>query len=193
MTSIRDIHNPWRDQLLPASFKGAAFHVEAGGKESGRRIVVHEFPKKDLPYSEDMGRRAVQFSVRGYCIAYPIDTATTLYQRDYRVPRNILIAKLEEKGAGSLQLPTLSPMLVVCVRYRLQEEERFGGYCTLDMTFNEWGAPPDSPAPNNREALTAASQALRDRVVAVLNGEEAGRLQAARLSGMQWMRQRAGT
>ena len=193
MASIRDIPNTiWRNELLPASFKGAAFHVEAGGKESGRRIVTHEFPKRELPYSEDLGRKAIQFTVRGYCIAYPINTATTLYQRDYRVPRNSLIDALQRKGAGSLQLPTLAPMMVVCSRYRWTEEERFGGYCVFDMTFNELGIPPDRPGVNSEEALIQASKALRDRVVAVLDGAAAGRLQAARLQGMQAIRQRAG-
>ena len=39
--------------------------------EGGRRIVMHEFPKKDIGYPEDMGRRARRFSVRGYIINLP--------------------------------------------------------------------------------------------------------------------------
>ena len=52
MEFITDNHLPFRDNLMPASFRGAMFHVEAGGKESGRRIVVHEFPKKEFPYAK---------------------------------------------------------------------------------------------------------------------------------------------
>ena len=85
--------SPWRKDLQPASFRGAFFHVETNSKENGRRIVVHEFPKKDLPYAEDMGRRAYEFSVRGYCIVYPKDLVgerNELYRRDYRIARNRL-------------------------------------------------------------------------------------------------------
>ena len=44
--------SPWRARLLPAHFDGCMFHVEAGSQEGGRRIVTHEFPKKDLTYYE---------------------------------------------------------------------------------------------------------------------------------------------
>src|SRR6516162_8788730 len=103
--SIRDVHLPFRDDMLPASFRGAMFHVEAGAKESGRRIVTHEFPKRELPYSEDMGRKAFQFSVRGYILTFPIDTSIDLYKRDYRIARDALILQLETEGTGVLQLP----------------------------------------------------------------------------------------
>ena len=61
----------WRSRLMPAKFRGARFHVDTGVRESGRRIVPHEFPKRDVPYAEDMGRRAREFTVRGYIIVYP--------------------------------------------------------------------------------------------------------------------------
>src|SRR5262249_60636117 len=73
MSTITDIHNPWRDALKPASFRGAYFHVEAGSKDNGRRIVMHEDPKKEICYAEDMGRRAKSFTVRAYCIQFPVD------------------------------------------------------------------------------------------------------------------------
>jgi prophage DNA circulation protein len=170
MTTIRDVSNPWRDELLPASFDGNLFHVEAGSKENGRRIVVHEFPKKELPYAEDMGRRAIEFSVRGYCISFMFDTEVPLYMRDYRIARDLLRDRLETEGAGTLQLPTLPPMRVVCPRYRLSEEERLGGYCVFDMQFVEFGAPPGAPGPSSRDNLLQQSSAMQSRVLTVLSG-----------------------
>lgn len=170
MASIRDVPNTkWRDELMPAHFNGALFHVESGSIESGRRIVVHEFPKKDLPYSEDMGRKARNFSVRGYCIAYPHDTSIPLYVRDYRNPRNVLIAQLEAEGAGLLQLPTFPPLMVVCQSYRVGEEQRFGGYCTFDMQFTEWGLPPGKAPTDTAQALLNASRALAANIESTLN------------------------
>jgi hypothetical protein len=126
--TIRDIHNPWRDALLPAMFDGCPFHVEAGSQGGGRRIAVHQFPKRDLPYSEDMGRRATEITVRGYCIQFMYDSSGgygpgvpgspgfigptdslapsfPLYMRDYRLARDILQQRLDAGGDGVLQLP----------------------------------------------------------------------------------------
>ena len=72
MTTIKDIHLPFRDELLPASFRNAPFFCESNSRDNGRRIIVHEFPKKDLPYAEDMGRKAKTFSIRAFCITYPM-------------------------------------------------------------------------------------------------------------------------
>lgn len=135
MTTIRDIHNPWRDALLPAMFDGVPFFCESGIRESGRRTVIHEYPKRDLPYSEDMGRRAIQYTVRGYVIQFGKDAgvdqttlflaptpvpgfnvvtmqprngvAVSLYMRDYRIARDMLQARLDAPGQGVLQLPNM--------------------------------------------------------------------------------------
>ena len=73
----------WRQYLKPAMFRNARFHVETGVRESGRRVVNHEFPKRDVPYAEDMGRRARELTVRGYIIVYPNDGSQTLKKKNY--------------------------------------------------------------------------------------------------------------
>jgi prophage DNA circulation protein len=175
-SSMFDLPSAWRGDMMPASFMGARFHCEMNSRESGRRIVEHEFPKKDLPYAEDMGRHAREFTIRGYCIVFMYDTDTPLWQRDYRVPRDLLIAALEKEGPGILQLPTQPPQMVVCPRYRLTEEERFGGYCVFDMTFQEYGLDPQQIGTASTGILVAgASQTLRDEVMRVLaQGVKAG-------------------
>jgi prophage DNA circulation protein len=179
--SIRDIKLPFRDEWLPASFRGAMFHVETGSKESGRRIVVHEFPKRDIPYAEDMGRRTMEFSVRGYCITFPVDTSIDLYRRDYRVARDALIAALETEGPGTLQLPTIKPMLVVCPQYRWSEEARSGGFCVFDMSFVEYGLAPSAAEDSTRDNLIGDSEALRQRVLTVMTNLEQRVMDAAGL------------
>lgn len=164
MAAISDLPSAWRGDLLPASFRNATFHVETGSREGGRRVVMHEFPKKELPYAEDMGHRAVEFSVRGYVIQFPRDTQAPLYQRDYRNPRNALLQELETGGSGRLQLPTLAPMTVRVTRYRLTEEQRMGGMCVFDMTFVELGAPPPFTPISSQAQLVAESKALAAQV-----------------------------
>jgi prophage DNA circulation protein len=169
VATILDIPNTvWRDQLLPASFGYQEFFCEVNSREGGQRAVTHEFPKKDLPYTEPMGRRAMEFSVRGYCIAYPFNSGQTLWQRDYRVPRNALVQVLDAGDPAVLQLPTQAPMWVVCTRYRMTEEERFGGYCVFDMSFVEYGKT-ENPAPNVTGQLLASVGVLKGRVQAIVN------------------------
>jgi prophage DNA circulation protein len=171
ISNIRDLVqvSPWRKWLLPASFDGNLFHVESGSMEGGRRTVTHEFPKKDLPYSEDMGKKATEFTVRAYIIQYIKDTGSPLFQRDYTYARNVLQSRLDTGGAGVLQLPMMRPMTVVCTRYRMTEEEKAGGYVTFDMSFVELGVPPFNPIPSATANLLSTSEALKQQVIAAMS------------------------
>jgi prophage DNA circulation protein len=166
---LLDIHNPWRDALLPASYKNAEFHVEAISEDNGRRLVLHQYPKKDKPYAEDMGRRALNYTIRGYCVSFMVDTRYSLFQRDYRVARDALRLALDAGGGGRLQLPSLPAVMVACDRYRLTEESRLGGYCVFDMQFVEQGDPAPPPAKSTRQALIDKSTGLTVQVVAGLS------------------------
>jgi prophage DNA circulation protein len=160
----------WRDELLPASFRGQQFHCESSSKTGGRHIVVHEFPKRDIPYAEDMGRKPKEFTVRGYCIVYPFTSPKyNLYNRDYRVPRDSLLGVLDDGQPGVLQLPTWPALYVRCSNYRLTEEEKLGGYCVFDMSFVEYGYQPGVSGPDTSALLAAASQLLKQRVKTVLS------------------------
>ena len=175
----------WRQYLKRASFRGAQFYVDTGVRESGRRVVNHEFPKRNLPYAEDMGRRAREFTVRGYLIVYPTggvnSTAPSndpLRQANYITARDALITALETDDIANLQLPLLGVMSVMCTRYRVTEEEKLGGYCVFDMTFTEFG---QAPANGERvgpagvfyaaDALSVATQqGIIDGIAAVNSG-----------------------
>lgn len=175
MTTIKDIHLPFRDELLPASFRNAPFFCESNSRDNGRRIIVHEFPKKDLPYAEDMGRKAKTFSIRAFCITYPMTLdgdKGQLYNVDYRVPRNALLTALETDGPGTLVLPTLPSENVVVNRYRLNEEARFGGYCTFEIEFSEYGVPPQylTVSVNTTAVLNGAADALRSQAANGMTG-----------------------
>jgi prophage DNA circulation protein len=168
MSTILDLPNTiWRDQLLPATFAAQQFHCQVNSRDGGQRLVVHEFPKRDLPYAEAMGRHAMTFTVRGYCIVYPFDTSLPLYRRDYRIARDNLIKVLDAGQPAVLQLPTQAPMWVACSQYRMTEEERFGGYCVFDMTFIEYGKTLNV-APNVTAQLLASATTVQDIAQAIL-------------------------
>jgi len=156
----------WRNEMLPASFRGRYFHCASNATQGGQRVITHEFPKKDYPYTEKMGRHAMQFSIRGYIIAYPHNTVgDPLKQRDYRIARDALKQVLDEGNEGVLQLPTQQPMVVVCSRYSLTEDDKYGGYCTFDMTFVELGLSPLQYTPDTQTAVIDATQDVRWRAL----------------------------
>jgi prophage DNA circulation protein len=153
MAAITSLQNPWRDRLRPASFRGAGFNVETSGKSSGRRTVLHEYPKRDIPFAEDMGRRAKRFRINGFLIG-----------RDYLTARDKLITALEAEGPGILIHPSLPQLEVMCEGYTVEETRERGGYCSFDMTFVEHGVPgfellnrSDSSGETIEPAATASS------------------------------------
>jgi prophage DNA circulation protein len=170
--SIKKIHNPWRDEYLPASFRGALFHCASNAFDGGERVVVHEFPKKDFPYTERMGRKAGEFTVRGYIVAYGGDYGNVLMRRDYRIARDQLRYVLDLGEEGQLQLPSLPVMNVICQRYRLSEEQRFGGYCTFDMSFVESGTSPLYYSQDTQAGIIEEADELRKQVLSNLTEED---------------------
>jgi prophage DNA circulation protein len=165
----------WRGRWMPAKFRGARFHVETAVRESGRRIVQHEFPKRDAPYAEDMARRAREFTVRGYIIVYPRDvggSGNTLKKKNYIEARDVLIKALEQDGPAILQLPLLGIMNVACTRYRVTEENRTGGYCVFDMSFTEFGQAPATgtrqSAPGVYYEAQKMSEATKDQITSAI-------------------------
>lgn len=58
--------NDWVGSLRRASYRGVSFFVETDQIATGRRLVIHEFPNKDVPYVEDLGRKANTISVTAY-------------------------------------------------------------------------------------------------------------------------------
>jgi prophage DNA circulation protein len=119
----------WRDRLQPASFRGAQFKVELGARAGGRRVQIHEFPKRDEPYAEDMGRRARAHPITAYLVG-----------SGYQTARDRLLAELEKEGAGALVHPTLGTFNVVCATYTVIERRERGGYVEFDLQFLEAGS-----------------------------------------------------
>jgi prophage DNA circulation protein len=153
----------WRQYYKRATFRSVPFYVDTGVRESARRVVLHEFPKRDVPYAEDMGRKARSFNVRGYCIAFVNDTTfpnDALKRKNYIPVRDALIVALETEGPAILQLPLLGALNVACATYRVTEEDKFGGYCVFDMTFQEYGQAPATGTRQSAPGVYYAADAL---------------------------------
>ena len=118
----------WRDNLKPASFRGVPFEVEDVGGRFGRRAVLHEYPQRDVPYSEDLGRKAREWPVTAFVIG-----------DDYMEKRDRLIVAMEAPGPGPLIHPTYGRLKVICQPGEVMESTRDGGMATFRLTFIEAG------------------------------------------------------
>ena len=60
---------PWREQLLQASFRGVEFQTDGHtARAAGRRAVTHEYPGRDEPYTEDLGKRTKGYSIEAWVV-----------------------------------------------------------------------------------------------------------------------------
>lgn len=140
----------WREDYQPGSFRGAAFVTEGHERTGGRRTVRFEYPGRDAPSSEDMGRRARQERLDLH-----------VWGTDYFARRDALVEALEAEGPGLLVHPWLGSMQVVVVDYSLSETTDEGGIARFSVQFGESGLDmPDSrEADANAQAAAAADDA----------------------------------
>ena len=141
----------WRDRLLPASFRGARFHVRQHNRTGGRRLAVHEYPGEDEPYTEDLGRRAAGFQVNGYVIG-----------DDYHETRDALVRACLEPGPGTLVHPYLGTLRVACEDVSDSERSDEGRMARITMRFVEAGRNTYPAARTDTgAAVSAAATAAR--------------------------------
>jgi prophage DNA circulation protein len=122
--------NGWRDLLKPASFRGVPFYVSGTETGIGRRSIVHQYPFRSIPYVEDMGMEADEFTINGYVISNRAN------DYNYFNARDALINALQEKGSGTLIHPYLNEKQVSLIgKARLTETFEEGGIARFTMTF----------------------------------------------------------
>ena len=121
--------------LLPASFRGVPFGVFADEIGGGRRVAVHQYPGREEPWAEDIGRGARSFRFRGFIVDGDIAFAGGPIQ----LQRALLIAALEKAGPGLLVHPTLGPIQVSVPRFSVGADLGAGRLSTVDLEFVEAG------------------------------------------------------
>ncbi|KIO49593.1 DNA circularization protein [Nitrosospira sp. NpAV] len=116
----------WRDQLQAATFRSVPFHVRSADATIGRRTVSHEYPGKDVPYVEDLGRRAREFTLEAFVLGSDVMRA-----------RDALIEALEAPGTGELVHPYKGRMKVAVPNGRWSQSMDEGGVVRFSITFQE--------------------------------------------------------
>ncbi len=91
----------FRSNLRPASFRGVSFEVSKTVLNVGRRVQVFEYPQRDVPFVEDLGKAARRVTITAFT------TGTDYISRMKKV-----ISMLEKEGNGRYVDPWLGAMEV---------------------------------------------------------------------------------
>lgn len=119
----------WRTKLQLASFRNVKFQVEVDDLAAGRRVQVHEYPQRDKPYTEDLGKATRKISITAFVIG-----------DNYIADRDALLAALEEAGPGTLIHPWYGSLqVVVDGECRVSHSNREGGMARFALSFVEAG------------------------------------------------------
>lgn len=151
---------PWRQQLLPASFRGVSFSVKNAQTQVGRRVVIHEYPQRDDVYPEDMGLKADAFTIEAIVIG-----------PDYIKDRDALIDALKKRGPGLLVHPYYGQRTVsLATPARITETPAEGGKASFSLDFIEAGENTEPSARQDTQdavelAAEDANQAIEDDFV----------------------------
>lgn len=137
----------WKGEYQRGTFRGAGFRSEGHERSGGRRVASFEFPGRDDPMTEDLGRRQRQFSIDCHVIG-----------SDYRQGRDALLDALEANGPGLLVHPWHGQMMVNVLDFTTTETTEDGGICRFSITFVEAGQAVTAPvaAPSGQAAAQAA-------------------------------------
>lgn len=117
----------WRDRIdeeLRGSFRGVEFHVERSSTRGGRRWLIHEYPRRDTPSPEDMGKAKREWRLN-----------LVVFGENYDQKRNALIQAFDAQGIGTLVHPYLGTVRAVATQPEWSESAREGGICRFQVTF----------------------------------------------------------
>jgi prophage DNA circulation protein len=140
-----------------ASFRGVPFNVDTAERQGGRRGVTHEYPFRDEPFREDLGRQVRKFTVEGHVIG-----------PDYLTTKQRLINALESpSGPGELVHPYYGTRHVAVSGFRVRESAADGGLARFSIEFEETPSKPKEPtaAVDTSTVLTTKAGAARAGVV----------------------------
>lgn len=154
----------WKTQLKKASFRGISFGVVDIETVFGRRNVLHEYPLRDDPFAEDLGRKAREFTINAFVIG-----------DNYIQARDALIAAIENKSTpGILVHPTLGIRNVVPTQCRNIFKNTEGGIEYFSLTFvdagqNQFPTASTNTQQNSNDVADSSNAAIQKSFSTMFN------------------------
>ncbi len=146
--------------LRKASYEGIQFDVDSATLSFGRRTVTHEFPQRDAPYVEDLGKATRQFSIQGFIVGDDfIDRSKRLIDKiesQVGTDRRANHGKLVHPWLGSLEVtPIDNPSITYDKAKRI---------CTFTLTFLEAGNESTKKTTSWANQLLSKADALYAKI-----------------------------
>lgn len=135
---------------LPASFRGVSFWVESSDLSVGRRTVTHQYPQRDEPFTEDLGRAAREYRFSAFVLG-----------EDYIEQAKKLREALEKPGAATLVHPEFGEIQVVAQPGASMSFSQSMRRANFSLAFVEAGL---NAFPTPEGASQQASRAAADQV-----------------------------
>lgn len=146
----------WRDELLPASFRGISFLIPQATVPVGMKGQLHEFPQRDEPYFEQLGKQSQVHRLTIWIIG------DDCFER-----RDKFLEAIQTPGAGELVHPWLGRMQVKAGEAELTHDYQQGGMVSMLVTFY-----PDTPLKfpvarvNTQQQVVKASESMWESALA---------------------------
>ena len=125
----------WATELRRATFRGVPFGVLGAEKMLGRRIALHEYPYRDDPWAEDLGRGTRRHRVQGFLLEH-----ARYGGGDVIAQRRSMETAAEQKGVATLVHPTLGSLQVTLQDLNVVERFEIGRVFELQFTLIEGGS-----------------------------------------------------
>lgn len=142
-----------KEQLLQATFKGAAFYWRSLTTELGKNSISHRYPGSPRRFIEDMGRLPRTFTIEGMISGGDA----------YKANKQALENALSSPGAGWLVHPTYGRVLCTAKPATCRESLKTLGQATYTLKFErhyDSARPvPEGPSPRKVQLLSQDSMA----------------------------------
>jgi prophage DNA circulation protein len=120
----------WAGQLVPGSWRGVPFMMDTLQTKAGRRIAIHEYPfTEGKVWPEDIGKLPRHFALQCFLIGDDV------YQT-----RDAMLSACETAGPGTLVIPSMGPVEVVCLDFTVTDRRDMGRMVSVSMAFIQSGA-----------------------------------------------------
>ncbi|MCX2709057.1 DNA circularization protein [Pseudomonas sp. DCB_BG] len=148
----------WRDMRREASFRGVPFWVDSDSVPVGRRTQLHEYPKRDQPMVEDMGRQTREYKFEGFVVG-----------SDFIDQRDLLLKALDQPGPGELVHPWFGRLTVTAGKCEISHARNELGMVRFNLSFIDGMLTFPVQRVNTRRQLVAHVPSLLERIKARFN------------------------
>ncbi|MDD2005615.1 DNA circularization protein [Pseudomonas putida] len=145
----------WRDLRREASFRGVPFWVDSDSVPVGRRTQLHEYPKRDQPMVEDMGRQTREYRFEGFIVG-----------GDFIAQRDNLLKALDKPGPGELVHPWFGRLSVTAGKCEISHSRSELGMVRFNLSFIDGMLTFPVQRVNTRRQLVAHVPSLLERIKA---------------------------